>query len=446
MKLEFELILDKSRQLDLMQLIPEKFRNSQLLIDLIDVLSYTVGGWLEKIRDLRLLQDPDTVGFPNLYHLASLLGIEFPEVLDDTFEDQLRKEVRGATDWIKMKGTYRALDIIAYLMNVTVNVSDLYTNDYVNFLPVDYWFVGNEGENPTGFDSTYYKSPHFGFSILLNVFNSATSADPDHLWIFGNFTSLHKYIDRIRPVNTVPHYELTLDLPIGGPEEGAVVPWPSWLDSWIYSIDKGGQPVFLEGGTVVRRLLDWVEMPILRFDEMDLDEGRDAKFDGLDLHSNPWQFDKAYTSILNDITGWGIGTGNDVYAETEEEAWDARNRILTPIMYGLPVVSFTLEAEVLKRERSGSVIYTSGVPDRYTWRNASGVDIMYCYTYEEYWEFQLIIPQATSLEGISEGAIYIGDDVFIGWLHPNVDKEGSGQIDWYEFPGVGFVIKVRLYI
>ena len=447
MQLVFELILDKSRELDLLQLIPEKFHSSQLLVDLVNILSQEVGSWLEKIRDLRLLQDPDTAGFTYLQHLSKLPGVDFPEVYDESYEDQLRKEVRDAVDWIRSKGTYRALHIVAYLMGVNANIRDLYTNDYTNFVAIDDWFVGEENENPNGLDSSYYKSPHFGFSILLNNFHAweGDSAQPEYLWTSGSFTRIHKYVDRIRPVNTVPHYELLLDLPLD--EKGLYIEWPTGYEQSITGIDLGGPAVPIEGGSVVRRMMDLQAYPILRFDEMDEVGGRSAQFDEEEGGGEAtWKFDKEYASVLLMITGWKLGDGHDAFVTTEDSSWEQRSKWLTPQLYDITPGIFSLESIVLEKERDGDVIYEAGPPPKYTWRDSLGNDIMYCYLYENYWEFQIIIPQEVDLKGISEGALYIGDEPFIAWLNPDIDKEGSGQIDWYTFPGVGMTIRIRWYI
>lgn len=203
MRLEFDIHFNKSRLLDLSQLIPEKFRETPVMVDLITELNFLVGSQLSQIEDLLGLLDPNTVRWEYLKHLGSLIGVEFVAA-DETMVTELRNEIINAVDWYKIKGTYEAMEVVARMVNPTmpVEINDLYTNDYETFVSVPTWFVASyPGENPPGLDSSYYKSPHFEFLITLD-----NNREDGKWWSFGSVETLYRYINNVKPAHTVPHY------------------------------------------------------------------------------------------------------------------------------------------------------------------------------------------------------------------------------------------------
>jgi hypothetical protein len=203
--------------LDLLPLIPEKFRDVvdplaeaeelAILEAYIKEAGIQVSGWLTSVQNIVRLLSPYTVGtIPYLRYLGALIGVEFsPE--DEATEASLRKELQHAIDWYKLKGTYESIQILALIQQFQVNFYDMYTNDYVNFYITE-WFVGDEDENPPGFDSSYYKSPHFGLEIVLNkVFQEGSVA---YLWRKSYLNNLAARVEMTRPVHTVPQYLLLL--------------------------------------------------------------------------------------------------------------------------------------------------------------------------------------------------------------------------------------------
>jgi len=199
--------LDLGIGVDLLPLIPSKFHSSIMMRDFIDSVSQGVGQWLGKISDLRALQDPYSVGEEYIGFLAALIGLEF--LNEENFNiQQLRNQLLGAIDWYKLKGTYSGLRLISRIYGFEVIIYDMYTNDYETFVD-EPWFVADyPEENPPGLDSSYYKSPHFGYEIQLNVLYGEGSTS--YLWINSMYEGIPQRVEQIRPANTVPHIRALL--------------------------------------------------------------------------------------------------------------------------------------------------------------------------------------------------------------------------------------------
>jgi hypothetical protein len=129
--------------------------------------------------------------------LGALIGVAFPPE-DESTTAELRKTLADAVDWYKLKGTYQSIDIIALIQSFTVNVFDMYTNDYSSFVLTD-WFVGDENENPPGLDGTYYKSPHFGAEVVLNQVYEPSGTSLRYLWQAGGLANFAAKVEETRP-------------------------------------------------------------------------------------------------------------------------------------------------------------------------------------------------------------------------------------------------------
>lgn len=261
---------------NLLNLIPEKFTDSQLLIDFMSEVSTLIGEYLNNVNEMQLLQDPNNVPIAYLKYLGKLIGVTLPDV-DTTSEKELRREVLQAIDWYKIKGTYHAMQIIISASGLTVNLYDMYTNDYVTFSIQD-WFVGEEDENPTGLDSSYYKSPHFGFEILLIIVHN-TDALGDHLWRDALFTNVDDRIEKVRPINTVPHYWLLLN-PL---------------------TDESGTAIESLGKVFCKVTENW------SYDKLYFDTGESGHV--FDTGDPDYLFDIDIESFLDSIVTWKLGTG-----------------------------------------------------------------------------------------------------------------------------------------
>ena len=309
----WDLIVRYAKYLDLLKLVPEKFHSSEMLVQYLKDVGIYGGTWLSAIDDIEDLLDPYSVDEDYIDKLAGLIGLTLVRDSETTLQN-LRNQIAQACDWYKIKGTYGALEMIAYLSGLTISIYDMYTEDYVTFVKVP-WFVGDEGENPEelrSLSSSYYKSPHFTLEILLNrVYESTTSSYIDgYLWKEDPlFTNLSQQIETIRPVNTVPHYELVLRPDTN--ETGEVVEVDGDINtkvmgSWVFS----------------RRYFD----SSLNFDESDF-------------------FDWSYDSFLASITVWKLGDGNKGITPGDSSFTGLENVVLTGTIDSYTVYSDRVEFE-----------------------------------------------------------------------------------------------------
>lgn len=259
---------------DLIRLIPEKFRSSQMMIDYMDAVSMEVGSWIASIDEIVNLLNPYTVGKSYIGKLGALLGLKL-RVTDDANISDLRRQVVDAVAWIKSKGTYQSLELIGYLTGYDIEIKDLYTNDYANFVEQDWFIADYEEENPPGLDSSYYKSPHFGFNILLNTLYDEGSGQ--YLWRDSMFTNINEDIDLVRPINTVPHI-------------GAVLNASTYDDGEVYT-------TAVDVMTAITS--DWT------YERIFFDDGTWVFDDGTFLDRSD-----SLTNFVNSITKFKIGTGN----------------------------------------------------------------------------------------------------------------------------------------
>ena len=196
---ELEVDIVHSVALDLLPLIPEKFHSSEILQAYIDECEFQIGGNLTKTRDIVKLLNPNTVNSTTyLRHLAALIGAKLPPE-DESDVTEIRKILANAVEWYKLKGSYKSAELIMLLQSFSVNLYDMYTKDYVNFILTD-WFVGDENENPPGLDATYYKSPHFGLEVILD--QVYTEGSLRYLWYQTYLDNLAEQIEETRPVHT----------------------------------------------------------------------------------------------------------------------------------------------------------------------------------------------------------------------------------------------------
>ena len=199
--------------INLLQLIPEKFQDSDILTTLIEILEENVTSWNASIAGLQQLLDPYNVPEAYLQHLANHIGFILSSS-DDVTVATRRKELIGAVDWYKVKGTYGSLALISLWANFDFTIYDKYCNSEANYnngiFSDQEWFVGNEDENPPGLDSSYFKTPHFGLNVDLNtVYDAGTYSEgylDRHLWRPSLFVGVTDHVEKTRPVNTVPSY------------------------------------------------------------------------------------------------------------------------------------------------------------------------------------------------------------------------------------------------
>ena len=135
-----------SQYVDLLKYVPEKFRSSVALQQFLAEAGLMVGSWLGDISDLSLLINPYTVDEAYITYLAGLIGFNFQSTSTTPFS-QLQRQLIQAVPWYKMKGTYQGYQYIGYSLGLNLNFYDLYTQDYINFIP-EPWYAGTVGTLP----------------------------------------------------------------------------------------------------------------------------------------------------------------------------------------------------------------------------------------------------------------------------------------------------------
>ena len=373
---------------NLLNFVPLKFTDSQVLIDYLSALGddltgiasasklYNVGNWLDLIDNLENFFDPAKVNVLYLRNLAALIGLDLaPE--DITTVSVLRASVVEAIDWYKVKGTYQSLQIIAVINQDTFNIWDMYTNDYITF-GLNEWFVGNEDENPTDypFASGYYKSPHFGLEVVLNKVYTADAsigAPNDHLWHNSYLANIQDGVEKTRPAHIVPHYMLLLN-----PQS-----------------DVNGSITTVDGDIQTQALLD-AGFGGFFFDGQDATPADSWTFDE-DVDSEGTTdvtFDAAYGGSLDNIDSWRLGTGS--------KGLNLDDSGYTPVLEDTSPVTGTLT--------------TSNITE-----------------YDNRIEIEFTVPKATVLSGVSELGIYAytgtaTEELAIMSLFPDIFKNTESEL------------------
>ena len=363
----FDVDEDYSSFIDLMQMVPSKFRSSVLLQEYFQEVGTLVGTWLGDIRDLAALIDKFTVQEAYLQNLSDLLNLTI--LYDEnTSLVEKRRQLIQVIEWYKIKGTYKSLTYIAYLLGLNINLWDLYTNDYVTFIQ-EPWFVGAEGVNPGGLDSTYYKSPHLGIEVLLNkVFGTYPD---EYLFTSGQYSDMTTYVELARPINVVPHYALLLE-----PETDPT--------GDVVTVDGDIETCVIGDWTFTRKYFDMVQSDNLI--NLASDNIIDDNLDNVITQSQiPVRFDDGeffdYTddAFYNQITGWKLGIGNK-NTPPANTGWALETIVLTGTIDDIRVYS-----------------------DRV--------------------EFEFEVPNTVTQAGISELGLYlaVGDVLEVGSTFPNID-------------------------
>lgn len=246
-----------------------------LIEDFVKQMGRYVGAWLSKIDDLPKLQDPYSVGQAYIQHLAKQVNLTLVEDDDTTLVD-LRKQLANVVDWYKIKGTYDALEIIAYVAGYRGNAYDLYTSDYAIFRRIEPCFAGAPGENPPGLGLAYYKSPHFVLELLLDqIFGAFPN---QYLWKDAQIDRIRTSVESMRPANTVPHYSVLLN-----PQTTEDEQCQTTAENIITRVTQNWQQAILH--LDMTSSLDWW-----------IDGGK--------------YLDRPSAVFLNSITKWRLGTGN----------------------------------------------------------------------------------------------------------------------------------------
>ena len=339
---------------DLLSLIPSKF-HSDVLIALVDIISdadasssvtLSIREILDKIAYMEDLLDPYRIPGDYLQYLADLIGAKLASDSVAT-EATRRKELLRMIDWYKVKGTYQSVSIISLITGLTIEIYDKYTDDYVTFVDQD-WFVGNENENPAGLGAGYYKSPHFGISFLLDKTYEAGDYDEGtlvkHLWRPSLFTGLSEYIEKTRPVNTVPHYQILSQ----------------------HTTYEDGEVTEIEDSEVATQIVGPWEYSKAFFDAIVDGTAEQLFFDDNDSSGDPLNnFDSSYEQLISGINQWKLGTGGSdltVSGIGYEVSPVVQSGSVTPTIYADRIeFKFSVASDIVQNGINELGLYSSGV-------------------------------------------------------------------------------------
>jgi hypothetical protein len=151
--LDVDMVLDVtedenySKFVDLMELVPYKFRDSTSLREFFDETGIEVGTWIGYINDLQEMLDKYNVSEDYIQYLADLVGLRLMNTQTTSVILDKRRQLVQVIDWYKMKGTYAAMLYIGYILNLSLALWDRYTSNYSTFYP-EAWFTGKENQMP----------------------------------------------------------------------------------------------------------------------------------------------------------------------------------------------------------------------------------------------------------------------------------------------------------
>lgn len=336
--------------LNLEYLVPEKYRSSEVMTALLDELEVLFGEHVDDIDGLLDLLNPETVPNDYMQYLADLLGTTLTSE-DNATEAQRRTELVQAVDWIKLKGTYQSIKVIGLALGLTLSVADMYCSSSLdletNYNNGDFvledWFIGHyAGDNPPDLDSTYIKSPHFGIQVKLNVkYPLTTTWIYAYLWIPEMFSNLDTYVEKTRPIHTVPHYYLLME-----PEA-----------------DDNNQETEVDGEIKTAILGSWTTTKQY-FDAGVLGSGEGLNFDDGN------NFDLSQDAFYNGISKWVLGTGSKGSSPVESGWSDIETPVsaLTGTVDDIRIYTDRIEWEILVPAQtcysiSELGLYTPGTPD-----------------------------------------------------------------------------------
>ena len=268
-------LIAAAKAVDLLPLVPEKFRGSEVVSTFLYEIGVMVGHFLTLIDDVPKLVDPYVVGETYLRELAALIKVSF-YIDDDTTLEDLRRQLVFAVEWYKMKGAYPSLEYLSTLTGFTLAFKEMYTEDYSTFMEAEWYVALTPGANPTGISDASYKSPHFGVIHYLDKYYGSLS--DAYLYKDSMHDRVVDYVEKTRPINTVPHYILSLK-----------------------PITQSDEQVQITTALIKTRLTTTWSPDRKYFDGSGSEEGifDDGEF-----------FDQSSSAFLNSITHWKIGAGN----------------------------------------------------------------------------------------------------------------------------------------
>ena len=212
----------------------DSFSGFDDLVNFIQVFAVTMDELKDYIDSFVEIFDIDRCESKYLPSIAAILGYDLNR--GDSVESQ-RRQLKTAVGWYKVKGTHESFKILFYSLGYTIDLWELWTEDYSTFhkfLPSLPATVPDDVP-PDNLDliengGTWYRSPHFAIEF--------TALGPPNLTPEG-LRYIESRISQIRPAHTVLEYlryvlSMTENYEIQSENYYTTIKFP-WLDDGWYT-------------------------------------------------------------------------------------------------------------------------------------------------------------------------------------------------------------------
>ncbi len=186
-----------------------------------------VGEWFDSYPYADLVNfykncNPELVPIEQIQLLADLIGLKITYTNDD--EISLRRQLRRAIDWYRIKGTIKSGKVIIYSLGFNIQIFDLWSSNYFDFIRFPrVWLDKSKISGGSSFNlfmdtglrfdeninmDTFYKTPHLDIVIAGDRYRTFDSID--YMFRTIDFSSLQFKMDEILPAHAVPRYYLEM--------------------------------------------------------------------------------------------------------------------------------------------------------------------------------------------------------------------------------------------
>lgn len=195
-------------ELDLLPLLPAKFRSLTLMQDLVSVLSKETARWMDLTAGLGGLIDVNNCPDDFIPLLGQLVNVNLEGVSDYS---EMRRRVRDAVPFYKVKGSYNG---IWFITPYTTAFTEMYAIDATaynagNFQTSDWEIERVPGVLPSGITTGSYKTPHMGVFLCLDTIIDIAGTDY-LLFADDRLLEFKSEFIRTKPVMVFPHFGFRL--------------------------------------------------------------------------------------------------------------------------------------------------------------------------------------------------------------------------------------------
>lgn len=233
----------------------------------------SVGQWFDEYPQTELVNlykniNPDECPIEQIQLLADTIGLKITQDIS-TDEQFLRRQLKQAIDWYKLKGTHKSSKIIAYSVGVNINIIQLWSSDYSYFVRTERtWLdasVLGSSLSPkmdTGkrfdeglFLDPFYPTPHLDVVMLGDHYETIEGID--YFIRTSDFNSISTRLDETFPALAVPHYYYELTALTDESKDLYIIPATNvrtlTTDKWIKDLPLLDAGFIMDDGIVFDR-------------------------------------------------------------------------------------------------------------------------------------------------------------------------------------------------